>query len=129
MQFRILAASSSLSRRLWYRNELGRRGCVVETAEDGLGCIQCAASFRPEILILEPVLQWGGCDGVLEVREELPSLMSVPVMVVDSGRNASQTYRISAYELAGYWKWTPTAEELMKAFQIALQGNPQLCPH
>ncbi len=126
MQIRVLAASSSLSRRLWYRNELGRHGFDAETADSGIACIQRAATFQPDVMILEPLLTWGGSDGVLEVRQQDPLLSSVPVIVVDLRHDASETYRIGAYELAGYWRWVPTADELANAIIAAVNGNHTL---
>lgn len=123
MQLRILAASSSLSRRLWYRNELELRGCQVETADSGIACIERALTFRPQALILESFLTWGGSDGVLAVREVDPRLKAVHVVVVDLQRDAAQTYRLGAYELAGYWKWPPTADELVDAVRATVSSE------
>lgn len=123
MQTRVLAASSSLSRRLWYRNQLGQCGFETVTAETGIACIQSAITFRPHVLILEPFLTWGGTDGVLAVKQLDPDFKAVPVIVIDLQRNASETYRIGAYELAGYWKWIPNAEELSFAILNSLARN------
>lgn len=120
MQTRVLAASSSLSRRLWYFNQLRRYGFEAITADSGLSCIQHAATFQPHVLILEPFLNWGGSDGVLAVKQLDPTFKSVPVIVIDLQRDASETYRIGAYQLAGYWKWMPTADELSAAIHDAL---------
>lgn len=126
MQIRVLAASSSLSRRLWYRHELDRCGFETETADNGIACVQKAAGFQPHLMILEPLLTWGGSDGVLAVREQDPQLKSLPVIVVDLRHDAAETYRIGAYELAGYWKWIPTVDELVNAIQLAL-GHRDTC--
>ena len=121
MEFRILAASSSLSRRLWYRNELERRGCQIQTASSGLECLANARSFEPHALLLESFLPWGGSDGVLAVKESEPLLRAIPVVVIDTERNAAQTYRLGAYELAGYWTYRPTAEELIRMVRTAVE--------
>ncbi len=123
MQTRVLAASPSLSRRLWYRNELGRCGFETITADTGIACIQSAVAFQPHVLILEPSLSWGGSDGVLAVKQLDPILQPVPVIVIDLQRDASETYRIGAYPLAGYWKWMPTTDELSAAIYNALTGH------
>lgn len=120
MQIRVLAASSSLSRRLWYRNELARCGFKAETVDSGVACVERANSFEPHVLILEPILAWGGTEGVLAVRERDPCLMTVPVLVVDLRHDAAATYRLGAYELAGYWKWIPTTDELVRAILAAI---------
>lgn len=120
MQIRVMAASPSLPRRLWYRSELERRGCEVETAIDEPTCLTKANEFHPDILILESSLPGGGIDEVLAVREQDPNLKPVPVIVIDDRRDAAQTYRIGAYQLAGYWKSAPSADELMLAIRLTV---------
>lgn len=120
MLIRVMAASPSLPRRLWYRNELERLGCDVETATDEPSCLAKASEFHPDVLILESSLPGGGIDEVLAVREREPSLKPIPVIVIDDRRDAAQTYRIGAYQLAGYWKSAPSADELMLAIRLTI---------
>lgn len=120
MQIRVMAASPSLPRRLWYRGELEQRGCEVETATDEPSCLNKASEFHPDVLILESSLPGGGIDEVLAVRDREPSLKSIPVIVIDDRRDAAQTYRIGAYQLAGYWKSAPSADELMLAIRLTI---------
>lgn len=60
---------------------------------------------------------------MLAVKQLDPDFKAVPVIVIDLQRNASETYRIGAYELAGYWKWMPNAEELSFAILNSLARN------
>lgn len=122
MQIRVMAASPSLPRRLWYRGELERRGCEVETATDKPSFLTKASEFHPDVLILESSLPGGGIDEVLAVRDREPSLKQIPVIVIDDRRDAAQTYRIGAYQLAGYWKSAPSADELMLAIRLTVGG-------
>ena len=55
------------------------------------------------------------------MRERDPCLMTIPVLVVDLRHNAAATYRLGAYELAGYWKSIPTTDELVGAILAALR--------
>lgn len=120
MKIRVLAASSSTLRRNWYRDQLEQRGCDVRVAATGVSCIELAEEYSPDIVILESFLTWGGAEGVLAVRHETPCLRTIPVIVIDAQRDASQTYRISAYQLAGYWKSQPTVDELLLAIRLTL---------
>lgn len=120
MQIRVMAASSSLLRRLWYRSELESRGCDVETAIDESTCIAKVGEFQPNVLILESSLPGDGIDEVFAARERDSGLRSVPIIVIDDRHNAAQTYRLGAYPLAGYWRSPPTADELILAIRLAL---------
>lgn len=128
MQIRVMVASASLPRRLWYRHELECRGCEVETAIDEPSCISKAGDFHPEVLILESSLPGAGIDGLLSARERERCLKPVPVIVIDDRRDAAQTYRIGAYQLAGYWKSPPTADELMLAIRLTVGRVNELQP-
>ena len=131
MQIRLLAVSSSLIGRLWYRNELERYGCQVHTAFNEHSCIELAAEIRPHILILESFPIWGGNDRLLTFQDLAAGLKSMPVILIEVRRDscgftfdASQPDRIRACELAGaYWKWSRTAEELVQIVRLALGQN------
>jgi CheY-like chemotaxis protein len=42
-------------------------GYEVETASDGLSCVERLRQFKPEVLVLDMGLSWGGGDGVLHM--------------------------------------------------------------
>lgn len=135
MQIRLLAASSSLIGRLWYRNELERYGCQVHTAFNEHSCIELAAAIRPHILILESFPIWGRNDRILTFQDLEAGLNSMPVILIDVRRDscsltfdASQPDRVRACELAGaYWKWSRTAEELVQIVHLALGRSRARC--
>lgn len=120
MQIRVIVVSASLPRRLQYREELELRGCVVETAVDEASCLSKAEDFHPEVFILESSIPGAGIDGLLSARERDSNLRTVPIIVIDDRRDAAQTYRIGAYQLAGYWRSIPTADELMLAIRLTV---------
>jgi len=50
---------------------LAGRGYDVETAEDGLDCLEKLRRLTPAVCVLDRGLRWGGADGVLAwLREE-----------------------------------------------------------
>jgi DNA-binding response OmpR family regulator len=54
-----------------FQGFLSRQGYDVETASDGLDCLEKLRRVRPAALVLERDLRWGGGDGVLAwLREE-----------------------------------------------------------
>jgi len=56
-----------------YRQLLTESGYEVETASDGLDCLEKLRREMPGILVLDQELRWGGADGVIAwLREEGP---------------------------------------------------------
>jgi two-component system OmpR family response regulator len=54
-----------------FKRFLTYRGYEVETASDGLNCVDKVRRMRPAALLLDRELSWGGGDGVLAwLREE-----------------------------------------------------------
>jgi PleD family two-component response regulator len=54
----------------------------VTTATDGVDCMTKLRDLEPDLLILEPPLLWGGCDGVLARMQEEADLPLVPVLLL-----------------------------------------------
>lgn len=54
----------------------------VETAHDGLECLNKLRQIKPDALIMEMDLPWGGGDGVLACMSEEQGLDSIPVVLV-----------------------------------------------
>ena len=54
-----------------YQRFLTERGYDVETAADGLDCLEKLRWLTPAVCVLDRELRWGGADGVLAwLREE-----------------------------------------------------------
>jgi DNA-binding response OmpR family regulator len=85
-----------------YRKRLAADGFKVETARDGLECIDRLRAFMPEVLVLSTALPWGGGDGVLAVLSEDPQLPHVSVIVLSSGHDVGGPARIWDYPIAEY---------------------------
>jgi DNA-binding response OmpR family regulator len=67
----LLIADSDVELRDLYRRYLTGRGYNVETAADGLDCLEKLRRLTPAVCVLDRALQWGGADGVLAwLREE-----------------------------------------------------------
>ena len=67
----LLIAESDAELRDAYRRLLAGHGFDVETAADGLDCLEKLRRLAPEVLVLDPELRWGGGDGLLaRLREE-----------------------------------------------------------
>src|SRR5689334_21457257 len=66
----VLIASSSAFRRDLYQQAVHSLGHEVVLADGGVDCVQQMRSHRPDLLVLEAPLLWGGSDGVLEIMGE-----------------------------------------------------------
>lgn len=67
-----------------------RTSVDVITAADGLDCVRKLRELRSDLLILEPGLLWGGCDGVLAMILEGSELPLIPVFMLLSPRQRPQ---------------------------------------
>ena len=71
MKHFVLIAASDAATRIHLADGVSHGGYQVETAHDGVECVRKLRFFRPEVLILDLELLWGGYDGVLAfLREE-----------------------------------------------------------
>jgi DNA-binding response OmpR family regulator len=84
----LLVAEGDRELREVYRTFLAERSYHVETAADGLECLDKLRRLSPTVLVLDRELHWGGGDGVLAwLREEGPTDgVSVVLTATDDGR-------------------------------------------
>ena len=64
-----------------YQQFFSHHGWQVRTSGDGLECLGHLHQDRPQLLILDTHLAWGGPDGLLAVMREDPGLATVPVIL------------------------------------------------
>jgi DNA-binding NtrC family response regulator len=64
-----------------YRRFLAARGFTVETATNGLDCLEKLRRVKPTALVLDHNLHWGGGDGVLAWLREQDAPPDVPVVL------------------------------------------------
>ena len=77
----LLIADNDAGLREIYQRFLFRQGYVVETAADGLECVEKLRRLMPEVLVLGRELHWGGGDGVLAWLREQPGLARASVVL------------------------------------------------
>jgi DNA-binding response OmpR family regulator len=64
-----------------YQQFLSEHGYEVETASDGLDCLEKLRQLRPAALVLDRELRWGGGDGVLAWLREEQAVSGVAVVL------------------------------------------------
>jgi DNA-binding response OmpR family regulator len=94
----------------FYQRFLSKRGYLAETAADGLDCLKKARTLKPDVLVLDLELHWGGGDGVLAWLREESALSTVAVILTASG--AAPQHLIEDVE-------TPVVKFLPKPFALA----------
>jgi DNA-binding response OmpR family regulator len=77
----VLVADDDSQLRDLYRIFLGERGYEIETAADGLDCLEKLRATRPAVLVVDLGLRWGGCDGVLAWLREGHTPSGIPVIL------------------------------------------------
>jgi len=119
---RVLIADPDDGRLASYRASLGRHGFEVATAPDGLACVRLLRDFVPDLLVLSPALPWGGGDGVLAQMRDDPTVVSVPVIVLSSGRDFDGSPRLWDFPIAEYHSHPVSSELLARRIRLMLAG-------
>lgn len=61
---------------------LEQSGFTVHDANSGINCVAKLRCVKPEVLLLDPNLLWGGGDGVLAAMVSNPALVAIPVLLL-----------------------------------------------
>jgi CheY-like chemotaxis protein len=122
---RILVASSSVHRQSFYREVIEGLGDEVRVAASGLECAECLRIERPDLLVLETPLLWGGSDGVLALLQEQTGEGPLPVILVAAALHADDFFRLGRFRLDNFLFHVPTAAELRRAIASFASRLPQ----
>ncbi|WP_040591616.1 ANTAR domain-containing protein [Schlesneria paludicola] len=121
MSHQVLVASESAFRRAWCVDELVLNGMDVTTATDGVDCIAKMRDVRPDVVLLELSLLWGGSQGVLAIRAEEHALQSIPVVLLAVDGFAAEWYQSAQYSIQGFLLRRPSSELLVSALLAAMR--------
>jgi DNA-binding response OmpR family regulator len=108
-----------------YREPLLREGFEVDAALNGLECVSRLRECAPDVLVIEPLLPWGGGDGVLAIMGENPDLATVQVMVLTSCRDPRVLQAIARFPVSDY-QLKPIAPDRLATRLYALLDHPRL---
>ena len=123
MSIRLLIADPNEYLLDLYRDYLSQHGFKVETASNGLDCAKKLREFAPDLLVLEPMMPWGGGDGVLALMHKDPDTPDVPVMILTYGCDPSVLYNISPYPISDYQKKPMSPKELAERISKIVAGQ------
>ena len=107
-----------------YREHLARHGVQVATAATGLACLDRLRDFRPDVLVLDPAMLWGGGDGVLAVLHEEPQIRPAAVLLLTHGGDRSLLYQLSSYRVDDYQVKPVSPQRLLERICIVRASQP-----
>jgi DNA-binding response OmpR family regulator len=82
----LLIADSDVCCRAELRRFFSKRGFLVLTAADGLGCLDELVAMKPDVLVLALDIPWGGGDGVIaRLNDGLPVGKKLSIFVIGGG--------------------------------------------
>lgn len=81
----LLIAYSERTPTHYFRQFMAELGYELETAAGGLECVSKLRERRPDVLVLEEGLLWGGADGVLAQMRNERQAPAIPVVLVCDG--------------------------------------------
>lgn len=99
---RVLMADPDKALQSAYREPFAKKGFELVPASTGLECLERLDECSPSALVLEPLLPWGGCDGILAVMGESPGMATIPVMVFTSCRDSEILNQVARFPVHGY---------------------------
>ena len=125
---RVLIAGSE---RLWTHslaNSLLHAGYSVDVAESGVACVTKLRFARPNALVLDETLFWGGSDGVLDFLREAQSEVGNPVVMLmgEPQSSCNRPYLIPAWvhRLPKPMTTAAVAEAVRKTTGRLISGPP-----
>lgn len=126
MPIRVLIADPDVSLLSTYREPFFRQGFELGTAISGLDCIDRLRECRPDVLVLEPHIPWGGGDGILAIMGESPVLATVPVMILTSGQDPCVLKGVGDFPISDY-HLKPLGPDRLVAMLRCLFDYPRFC--
>lgn len=110
MRRNLLIAEGNAELRDLYQGYFSRHDFTVDTASDGLSCLEKLRWATPSVLVLDRELLWGGAEGVLALLHENRALENVQV-VLTSATPLNQEWKSSRCAQIVNW--------LVKPFPLA----------
>lgn len=106
------------------REFLTRRGFDVCVASNGLECMELLREVRPDVVVLDWEMPWGGGDGVLALLQDELRLPPVIVSASDFGAVARKLRYDGIVELVSR---PPAPKEIYSGILNALRRSENVC--
>jgi DNA-binding NtrC family response regulator len=120
-KFRVLAAEPDAKSLQRYQQSLTKHGFRVATAATGVECALKLRQDKPDLLVLNPALNWGGGDGILALMQDEGSLPSSPVLLLYDDADYEAYGKLDAFDFVARlpkpvsgWFLTNCVEQVLK---------------
>jgi DNA-binding response OmpR family regulator len=128
MNKNLLIADGDAELRDVYRGFFVRQGFDVETASDGLDCVEKLRRATPAVLVLNLELRWGGADGVLAWLREENAKSGIPVVLTTTADYPPQMAALTEPPVVDYVGKPVALTALLESVQLAVgrtgRGEP-----
>lgn len=126
MAIRVLIADPDRTLLAAYQARLSQEGFEVRTVTNGLDCLDALYRSKPDLLVLEPEMPWGGGEGVLDVMHDVYELLLVPVFIITSPENLA-SMDVKRFPLVSHTQTKPVGpDELVRLIRhIADEPRPR----
>jgi CheY-like chemotaxis protein len=108
-----------------YQRFLTERGYQVETASDGLDCLEKLRRLIPAALVIDLELRWGGGDGVLARLREERTLPEIPVVLTATAGYQRDWAAFMEPPVVDYLPKPFALAALLESVQSAVAGKRQ----
>lgn len=122
MVFKVIIASPSRCRHERYRDELEKYDFEVTAVERATDCVNALFDVKPDALVLESNVKWGGADGILDLMSDSPQLAGIPVILICADNNSTGIYQLARFTFQGFINHIPLADELAKSLRQAIKA-------
>ncbi|MBS0206491.1 MAG: hypothetical protein JSS49_26685 [Planctomycetes bacterium] len=127
MQRKLLLAIRRSQWRTALALSLRQNDVEVVTADHGIECLHVLSHFRPDTVVVEPELLWGGGDGVLAIIGENPQLDDVRTLVLTTDLNRSSLYSISQFRVSDFWVQPVSPQQVLtRILQLTPETQPPM---
>jgi DNA-binding response OmpR family regulator len=120
MKPRLLIADSDPDLCHVFQRFLSGQGYEVETASDGLSCLEKVRRTNPAVLLLDRGLYWGGGDGVLAWLREEWALSGPAVVLTATAGSLSDVPADTSPPVVGVLPKPFLVRDLLESLAIAL---------
>lgn len=122
----IVVASSNLFRRELSSFILSEAGYVVHEVNDSAALLQCLATTRPALLLIDDSL--GGADAVNLAQSLRQRETAIPIIVLTSSSAVLNSVAIAADDGDAHLDWPYQAEELLVHVQQLARSRSNSSP-
>jgi DNA-binding response OmpR family regulator len=119
----LLVAEGDPELREDYQRYLARCGYAVESAADGLECLDKLRRLMPAVLVLDRELRWGGGDGVLAWLREQDAFARASVVLTATAAAPADAYALVRRPVIKFLPKPFTLTALLESVRAAVVDN------